>query len=400
VRALTVGNMYPPHHLGGYELVWRDAVRHLRSRGWTVRVLTTDFRRPDPPDGDGEADGSGDVHRELEWYWKDHQWPKMRVRERVGLERRNAAALEHHLDEFRPDVGGWWAMGGMSLSMIERVRRAGIPAAGFVCEEWMVYGPVVDGWMRFASRPLVGPLAGSLTRIPAKVRFGEVGPWLFPSEMLRRQAADARGLSDTAVAHQGVDRDVFAPAERPPWRWRLLYAGRIDPRKGIDLAIEALPLLPPEARLDVVGGGDEGHLAELRALAERLGVGERVEFRDAEDRTRLRERYAEADVVLFPVRWEEPWGLVPLEAMSVGTPVIATGRGGSGEYLRDGENCLLFDSDLGAAPLAEAVRRLAGDEALRARLREGGETTCESISADAFNDAVEATLTRALEERR
>ena len=51
--------------------------------------------------------------------------------------------------------------------------------------------------------------------------------------------------------------------------------------------------------------------------------------------------YREHDAVLFPVRWDEPWGLVPLEAMGSGCPVVATGRGGSGEYLRDGENCLL-----------------------------------------------------------
>ena len=48
MRVLTVGNMYPPHHLGGYELVWRAAVRHLRSLGHEASVLTTDFRLPTP----------------------------------------------------------------------------------------------------------------------------------------------------------------------------------------------------------------------------------------------------------------------------------------------------------------------------------------------------------------
>ena len=52
---------------------------------------------------------------------------------------------------------------------------------------------------------------------------------------------------------------------------------------------------------------------------------------------------------MFPVRWNEPWGLVPIEAMARGRPVVATGRGGSGEYLRDGENCMLFDADDDAA---------------------------------------------------
>ena len=81
--------------------------------------------------------------------------------------------------------------------------------------------------------------------------------------------------------------------------------------------------------------------------------------------------YARADATVFPVRWEEPKGLVPLASMGRGRPVVATGRGGSAEYLRDGENCLLFDA-WDADALAAAVRRLAGDPALCQRLREGG----------------------------
>src|SRR3954451_305572 len=99
MRVLTVGNMYPPHHLGGYELIWEDAVRHLRSDGSTVRVLTTDFHRPETPSS-AESDGLNDVHRELDWYWKDHAWPKMSISQRLRLERSNAATLERHLDDF------------------------------------------------------------------------------------------------------------------------------------------------------------------------------------------------------------------------------------------------------------------------------------------------------------
>jgi glycosyltransferase involved in cell wall biosynthesis len=83
---------------------------------------------------------------------------------------------------------------------------------------------------------------------------------------------------------------------------------------------------------------------------------------------------------------------VPLEAMTVGTPVVASGRGGSGEYLRDGENCLLFDVDSGAPGLAAAVERLAADEELRARLRAGGFETSARIGEDAWFEAVERLL--------
>jgi len=92
--------------------------------------------------------------------------------------------------------------------------------------------------------------------------------------------------------------------------------------------------------------------------------------------------------------WEEPWGLVPLEAMARGRPVVATGRGGSREYLRDGENCLLFAA--GSAPsLAAALRRLAEDPGLRARLRDGGLATAPRHTEPVFNAAVEAAVAAA-----
>jgi glycosyltransferase involved in cell wall biosynthesis len=94
------------------------------------------------------------------------------------------------------------------------------------------------------------------------------------------------------------------------------------------------------------------------------------------------------------VRWEEPWGLVPLEAMASGCPVIATGRGGSGEYLVDGENCLLVSAEDPAA-LATAVSRLAESPELRRRLRAGGAETAPRHTERVFNADVERHLAEA-----
>jgi glycosyltransferase involved in cell wall biosynthesis len=97
----------------------------------------------------------------------------------------------------------------------------------------------------------------------------------------------------------------------------------------------------------------------------------------------MAQQYAACDVVLFPVEWDEPWGLVPLEAMAVGRPVIATGKGGSGEYLRHEENCLLTDAGDPEA-LKAAVGRLASDEALRRRLRTNGFETASQHTLEQF----------------
>jgi glycosyltransferase involved in cell wall biosynthesis len=361
VRLLTVGNLYPPHHLGGYELLWQAAVRHLRAAGHEVRVLTSDHREP----GVEEADEPG-VHRELRWYWRDHAFPRLGPFARLAIERHNAATWDRHLDDFAPDAVSWWAMGGMSLSLL---RRSRLPGIAWVIDEWPVYGPKVDGWSRLLRRSLDG--AG-------------VARWVYCSDVTRRAALDARPGIDGVVEPLGV-APAFRLAPEEPFAQRLLYAGRIDERKGIGTAIEALGQLPG-ATLRIVGGGDPREAERLRALAAARGVAERVSFEAAVPRDRLGEVYAGSDVTVFPVTWAEPFGLVPLESMAVGRPVVATGRGGSADYLRDGDNALLFEAG-DASALAAAVSRLA-DDRLRAALRAGGLRTAATLTEARWLSAV------------
>jgi len=384
--------MYPPHHLGGYELVWQAAVEDLRARGHDVRVLASDHRQalaadlPDPPD----------VHRDLRWYWRDHVFPRLGPRARLGLERHNAATFDRHVEDFRPDVVSWWAMGGMSLSLLERARRRGLPGVAFVNDAWLIYGPLVDAWIRFASRPGVSAdLLERVTGLPARFDPPASAHFVFASEDTRRASLERWPIEGSEVVHGGIDR-TFLDGPSPPgeWAWRLLYVGRIDPRKGIATAIRALPLLPPEAGLRVVGGGDETCLAELRELADGLGLTDRVTFDGPRRRDELPAVYAGGDVLVFPVEWAEPWGLVPLEAMACDRPVVATGTGGSAEYLRDGQNALLYPAG-DAAGLASRISQLAADATLRQRLRANGLETARAHTDRAFHARVEAVLAEA-----
>jgi glycosyltransferase involved in cell wall biosynthesis len=389
MRVLTVGNMYPPLHEGGYELVWQAAVGFLRERGHTVAVLTTDHRA-----GESRLPEPG-ISRQLRWYWRDRQFPRFGLRARLAIERENAEAFDRNVAQLAPDVVAWWSMGGMSLSLIERARRARLASVGVVCDDWMLYGPNVDAWMSaFGERRWLRPVVERATGIPTNVDLGAIGPCLFPSETTLERARSRWPLTDATVCHQGVSPELFAEAPQPPWRWRLLYVGRIDRRKGIDLAVEALAALPTEATLTIAGSGDDAYRTELETLAGSLGLSDRVVF-TSRPRSELRELYADADAIVFPVRWHEPWGLVPLEAMMVGRPVVATGLGGSGEYLSDGENCLIFDPESGAGQLAERLRALAADEKLRARLREGGLATAARFGEDDFSEAFERLVERA-----
>jgi glycosyltransferase involved in cell wall biosynthesis len=388
MRVLTIGNMYPPHHQGGYELLWRGSAERLRDAGHDVRILTTDHREPN---SDPAIDEGPDVHRELRWYWSDHEFPRLSVRERLALERHNLGVFDRHTAAFRPDAIAWWAMGGMSMSLLERGRRAGVPAVGVVVDEWLTYGPLVDGWQRAFARPGLARLAEA-AGIPTRLGLARDAEWIFVSAYLRERAvAGGLAVDGAPVVHAGIDPRRFAPASEREWEGSLLCLGRLDPRKGTTTAVEALARLPG-CTLRFVGGGDAAHREHLRALADAAGVGARVRF-ECLPRDEIAGAYAAADALLFCAEWPEPFGLVPLEAMAVGAPVVATGTGGSSEYLRDGENCVLFaPGDAGA--LANAVDRLAADPELRRRLRSGGFDTAAAHGEARFFEAIEAALER------
>lgn len=396
VRILSVGNMYPPQSLGGYELVWHSWVHAAEAQGHEVRVLTTDLAL------DGErfsgAELSADVRRDLRWYWHDYGWPRPSVRERWAVERHNARVFERELAGFRPDAVTWWAMAGMSLSPFERVRRARVPSVAVVYDYWLEYGPEVDAWLRpFLRRPRAARLLASLTGQITSVDLVSGVSYVFGSEYVQRrgQAAWPELGPSEVVLRAPPDVELFSPRPEREWEGRLLYAGRVNREKGVDLAILALADLPADVTLVVDGPGSPDDVAALGSLASGHGLDGRVTFRHSE-RAELPQRFADADAILFPVRWHEPYGLVPIEAMAAGTPVVATGRGGSGEYLEDRGNALVFDPDDGPGALAGRVRELAGDPELRARLRAGGLRTVRALEEERFNDRVLATVERAV----
>ncbi|MFI8962565.1 glycosyltransferase [Streptomyces sp. NPDC053493] len=177
----------------------------------------------------------------------------------------------------------------------------------------------------------------------------------------------------------GVDPAFFRPdgpvAHRGPFRHRLLHLGRLVARKGAAVSVAALVRLP-DAELVVAGGPPPGDLAadpevrRLRTFAEELGVADRVFFTGAVPRPVVPALIRSADVVLCPADYE-PFGIVPLEAMACGRPVVASAVGGQLDSVDHGVTGLHVppgDPRL----LAAAARLLLADPALRARYGRAG----------------------------
>ncbi|MEY2569879.1 MAG: glycogen synthase, partial [Acidimicrobiaceae bacterium] len=379
-KILVLTLYYPPHHYGGYEVSCRDVMERLAARGHDITVLTSDLRRSGVDDPPGER--AAGVRRDLRVYFRDHDVWAPSVPGRWLIERHNQRVLRQTLDDVRPDVVAVWHFGAASLGLLTTLIEQQMPLVYAMSDDWLCYGPELDAWSRlWVDHPKLGNAARALLRVPTVLRddLGEQGAFCFISEVTRQRAEQYSRWTypDATIVYSGIDGTLFprrSDAGERPWQGRLLYVGRYDPRKGIETAIRALVHLDA-ATLEVQGTGDPDYRDRLVVLADELGVAGRVTF-GAVERDELAERYAAADAVVFPSEWEEPFGLVPVEAMAVGTPVIATGVGGSGEFLFDAANCVRFTAGDDAS-LAAAVERLAVDPDLRRRIVAGGVSTAE-----------------------
>jgi D-inositol-3-phosphate glycosyltransferase len=181
------------------------------------------------------------------------------------------------------------------------------------------------------------------------------------------------------IVPPGVDHSVFFPEDASAVKQRLgldgrrmlLFAGRIQPLKGVGMAVHCLAELDdPNATLLVVGGpsGPDGHdeLARVKALAHDLGIAANVHFIEPQPHTRLADFYRAADVCIVPSR-AESFGLVALEAAACGTPVVAASVGGLRSLIDDGTTGFLVEGRDPAA-YAAPVATLLDDPELAAEM--------------------------------
>ena len=186
------------------------------------------------------------------------------------------------------------------------------------------------------------------------------------------------------VVHPGVDLGAYNPGDRRAARAALgldaevpmvAFVGRIQPLKGLDVAVRALASMERDDAVLVAVGGTSGpagdaHLAEVMELAQQLGVADRIRFVPAQPHHLLSTFYRAADLVLVPSR-SESFGLVALEAAACGTPVVATAVGGLRTLVRHGSSGFLVP-DRDAERFAVHADAVLADPDLAAHLGAGG----------------------------
>ena len=230
----------------------------------------------------------------------------------------------------------------------------------------------------------------------SRAAAADIGAALDLPDLARRAAVIPHGLPDLA---RGV-----RPAVRAA-RVEMLFVGRLERRKGVDVLLSAIPAVlqaAPEARLTLNGEEVAGEEPWRETFLQRHRGApwlKRVRFEGALSRQDLLARYAACDLVVVPSRYES-FGLTALEAMIFAKPCVASNAGGLGEVVADGETGLLAPPGDPAA-LTAALLRLVRDAELRHALGAAGRRRYEAqFTAAAMAQSVEAWMRSLLSDRR
>lgn len=344
LRILVLTNLYPPQVLGGYERSIADFSRLLQHRGHDVLVLTSDTpeffalheSRYSEPYIDrcflllGEWSSQG-----TKWFSSDTV---------AQHAQKNASALQHHLDAFQPDVclAGNLDFLQTGTELLSTLLNRGVPVAHYVMNAHPGY-------------------PHELTPKHSTYRFVTCSDWV--KQCLAEAGYPVRKAQ---TVHPGADIDAFYRDELPSRdQLRIAYASLVAPYKGTDVLVEALAILAA-AGIDfsatIAGGTFQPAFVEsLKSFVTAEGLHDKVKFTGALSREQLSDLYKTHNVLVFPSRFQEPFGISQIEAMAAGLTLVTSGTGGAREIIDEhGKDGLLFESE-NPLDLADLLLSLASD---------------------------------------
>jgi glycosyltransferase involved in cell wall biosynthesis len=371
MRVVVVSGIWPPD-VGGPASHAPEVAAFLRGHGHEVDVVTTAASAP--------ASQPYPVH------WIPRSLPKGAIHVRTGLEVARRAWLANVVYTTgmfgRSAVGAALARRPYVVKLtadpaFERARRRGMVSGGLDEFQEAVGDPALHvlRWARDAE--LRG--AAHVFTPSAYLRDLVVG-WGVSPERVSVLPNPSPPLPELRP------RDVLRGELRLEGP-TLVFAGRLTAQKSLDVALAAVAANAGITLL-LAGDGDQRPALERRAVE--LGLEQRVRFLGPQPRPRVLELFHAADASILSSSWENfPHTVV--EALAVGTPVLATSVGGVAEVVRDGENGLLVASG-DVDGLASAVRRYFEDEALRERLRAAAADSVREYDSEIVFGRLEHTL--------
>lgn len=347
-RILFISNIYPPEAIGGYERRCAATADALAAK-YEIAILTARAPQREPlPEREVQPNGIT-VFRLL---------PRLRqrfVRNIFALRDGHSAvtAFMNLFEEFAPDLIYVWNGGGIPAAMISEVTHASAPISFSIGDQWLSGHLAADPLAKCCDPPKrtgtrYSPLAWAIRSL--NERSGIYRPlarrtanFCWNSRYTREATNCPVELTtdlDEVIYPASKHEREFSRVERSPVQPpEILFFGRVAKEKGLPVALKALVKMQApgsaNAQLVVCGRGPRRTLARLRLESLRLGIAGRVHFLGSLSATDLADRLSRSSVVVVPSTWEEPFGLVCVEAAMAGVPLVASRSGGIQEIFRD-----------------------------------------------------------------
>ena len=223
-----------------------------------------------------------------------------------------------------------------------------------------------------------------------KSLYNRLDAMIFVSHLAKNEFMSTSPVIDTAKVHVIHNSIKQLPATTDNGQHNglaLMFHGRLSPEKGIDVLLKAFAQAAiPDARLVIVGSGNQEYMKELQTIAENAGIAQQVTW--AGHTSDIHPLIAKADIGVCPSRARESFGLSVVEYMAHGKPVITTNNGAQPEYITDGKDGILIaPDDIGA--LATAMQSLVSSEKRQAIGKAAKATFDAHLSFPIFIEKIE-----------
>lgn len=392
MKILYISSLYHPHALGGAEITLKTIADGVRARGHEVVVLATGAGPELQVD---EIDGVRVYRAPVEnLYWpyacqSPSSWTSKLWHLRDSFNRRMQRHVRAVLDAERPDIASCHNLAGFSASVWDVLADRNIPIVQVLHDHYL---RCPRGVMFVDDRPCTTQCRScKALRLGHRRRSQLVSAVVGISHfMLRSFACDryfpgARQLVIHNARHAPEGRAPHEMKEGPPV---FGFMGTLSKVKGIEWLLDSFRSV--DAKLVVAGRGRHAYEQALRDKY----ASDKVRFIG---QTSATDFYRQVDVCIVPSLWEEPLGMVPVEAAANHVPVIATNRGGLPESVQHGINGLICDPEQHDS-LLDAMKLLVGDQALRKSLSENARASvAEFIDVGRMVDQYERLYLQLLE---
>lgn len=403
MRILFVSNLFPPHHIGGYEIGCSEIVLQMRERGHECHVLTSNYGYKD--EGIEE-----DIYRILTHSVNDRAKAQRLGRIRSLLvDWKNRQLVRRTIRRLKPDVIFMFNPMFLTPGVAVQAAYSGKSTCCFVSDNWLCdwkqrgnrhylrLKSLYKNWFLKGFVRMFYRLAG----LTSSIELPQFNETIFVSEYLKQSARDCEiKIENSKVFHWGIERDKFLVERKweSPAR-NVIYFGQIVRHKGIETAIRAIAIIQKkqfmnDLKLTIAGAALESTYQEyLHRLVEELGVQDYVNFIGCIARSDLPTVLKEHDILVFPSIWQEPFSIALVEGMTSGLAVVSTDTGGSSEILSNGLNGLRFEAD-NPEGCAMSILELLKDRGLCAHISMGAVKSTDRLTIDEMADKIELLLTQ------